>query len=389
MRNDSGLAPGSEPLRIGIVKGFDISPVSETFILAHAELLSSQSAIVDGVFPRLNGHSILGDSLIARTLRTIRKKVLVGSQVKDQDAAYAKFIKTWKPDAILAEYGTSGVAVMGACKRYDVPLVVHFHGYDASRKNVLKEFSHSYRQMFRQAAAIVAVSRLMQRQLIAMGAPDNKVHYNSYGVDCTRFASGRPGRSACTFLAVGRLVDKKAPYLTLLAFQQVVKQCPDAKLIIVGDGPLRSACCDLVRGLHLTEHVEMVGAKSHGEVQALMQSSRAFVQHSVRALDGDCEGTPVAIIEASASGLPVVATRHAGIPDVVIEGSSGYLVDECDVDGMAAYMLRLARDPSLAEQMGIQGRRIVEERFSIEKSIGALREIINNSISQARKSLAS
>ena len=128
--------------------------------------------------------------------------------------------------------------------------------------------------------------------------------------------------------------------------------------------------------------MELLGRCPHSEVGALMQQARAFVQHSVRALSGDSEGTPVAVIEAGASGLPVVATRHAGIPDVIIEGETGFLVDEGDVAGMAAYMIQLARGPALAAGMGQAGRKRIEEHFSMEKSIGNLWKIIESVIEQ-------
>ena len=111
-----------------------------------------------------------------------------------------------------------------------------------------------------------------------------------------------------------------------------------------------------------------------------MRRVRCFVQHSVEAASGDCEGTPVAIIEAGATGLPVVATRHGGIPDVVIEGETGFLVDEHDVDGMAHCMLRLAEDPALAGRLGEAARARIESCFSMQRSIGELWRIIQSCV---------
>ena len=97
----------------------------------------------------------------------------------------------------------------------------------------------------------------------------------------------------------------------------------------------------------------------------------------MEALSGDCEGTPVGILEAGASGLPVVATRHGGIPDVVVEAETGFLVDEGDVVGMAEHVLRLAREPALAGEMGRAAHRRIGEHFSMERSIGGLWSIIS------------
>jgi glycosyltransferase involved in cell wall biosynthesis len=108
----------------------------------------------------------------------------------------------------------------------------------------------------------------------------------------------------------------------------------------------------------------------------MMRRARAFVQHSVRTSYGDSEGTPVAVLEAGASGLPVVSTRHAGIKDVVIEGETGFLVDEGDIEGMAAHMLTLARDADLAGRMGRRAREHVAANFSMEQHIARLAEVL-------------
>jgi len=151
---------------------------------------------------------------------------------------------------------------------------------------------------------------------------------------------------------------------------------------MIGDGPLWGTCQRLAEQLEITDRVSFLGVREHAEVAARMQSARAFVQHSITALSGDSEGTPVAVLEAQASGLPVVSTRHAGIPDVVLEGQTGFLVDEGDVDGMAQAMIRLAQDPNLAQSMGAAGRARVEAEFSMDRSIANLWQIIETAIEE-------
>jgi glycosyltransferase involved in cell wall biosynthesis len=175
-------------------------------------------------------------------------------------------------------------------------------------------------------------------------------------------------------------VDTKAPHLTLLAFRDVVRACPEARLIMVGDGMLVEACRQLTRALDMEKAVEFMGVQSHTEVAALMREVRAFVLHSVTTSEDDVEGTPVAVLEAGAAGLPVVSTRHAGIKDVVIHGETGFLVDERDVHGMAGYMVELARDPVLAARLGQRAREHVCENFSQEKGLTTLWGIIEGAI---------
>jgi glycosyltransferase involved in cell wall biosynthesis len=234
--------------------------------------------------------------------------------------------------------------------------------------------------MFESAGAIVAVSRDMERQLRALGACEAKLHYNPYGVDLSRFVRSDRPADRPLFVAVGRFVEKKAPHLTLTAFARVVEEIPEARLVMLGDGPLLSACRDLARGLGISDAVEFRGAVTHEAVAAAMGRGRAFVQHSIQAEDGDSEGTPVAVLEAQASGLPVVATRVAGIGDVVVEGQTGYLLDPYDVDGMAGHMLRLAHDGAMARRLGEAGRRRVAERFTLERHIEMLWQILRSAI---------
>jgi colanic acid/amylovoran biosynthesis glycosyltransferase len=281
---------------------------------------------------------------------------------------------------VLAEYGPTGVLAMDACRRAGIPLVVHFHGYDASERAVLAAHSETYPIMFREAAAIIAVSRAMQRKLVSLGALPEKVHYNPCGIDCEVFEASDPAAAPPVFLAVGRFVEKKGPQLTLKAFAEVYEAYPSARLRMIGDGPLLEECRALVLKLRINEAVTFTGAQPHTVVRREMQSARCFVQHSLEAPNGDCEGTPVGILEACASALPVVSTRHAGIPDVIVEGETGLLVDERDTKGMAEQMLSLARDAELARRLGLAARQHVAAHFSQAQSLDRLWTIISSAI---------
>jgi glycosyltransferase involved in cell wall biosynthesis len=268
------------------------------------------------------------------------------------------------------------VLIQPACRRAGVPLVVHFHGYDASRHEILERFAAGYQRMFRRCAAVVVVSRLMQEQLVRLGAPPQNVRLNPYGVDLERFTPTDAAANPPLFVAVGRFVEKKAPQLTLLAFRRVLEACPDARLAMLGDGVLLDACRDIVRALGLSDAVDLAGRQPHERVAECLAGARAFVQHSVTPDSGDCEGMPNAVLEAGACALPVVSTRHAGIPDAVVEGETGFLVEERDVEGMAQHMTTLALDPALAGRMGAAARERMVAEFSMEQRIAALHDIL-------------
>jgi glycosyltransferase involved in cell wall biosynthesis len=139
----------------------------------------------------------------------------------------------------------------------------------------------------------------------------------------------------------------------------------------------------LAAALRLSDRVHFPGVQSHSQVAEWLGHARAFAQHSVTTTYGDSEGTPVAVLEAAATGLPVVATAHAGIQEAVISGETGFLVPELDVAGMAKAMIRLAEDSQLAGQMGERGRDHMKERYSIETTIGVLSEILHRARTQS------
>jgi colanic acid/amylovoran biosynthesis glycosyltransferase len=357
---------------------------TETFIRGHIEELPARVVLVHGWRPSIGTRPILSAPRLGayKLWRTLTHAGL-GTETT---AAYLQAFRRYGVEAVLAEYGEMGVLVMEACRRAALPLIVHFHGYDASLHSVLQEHAETYPTMFREATAIVAVSRAMEKKLITLGAPPAKVYYNPYGVDCAQFEGADPASAPPIFVAVGRFTEKKAPQLTLSAFAQVYQIRPDARLRMIGEGPLLDDCRKLAEQLGISEAVKFLGAQTPEVVRQELKGSRCFVQHSVEASTGDSEGTPVSILEAGATGLPVVSTRHAGIPDVVIEGETGFLVDERDVAGMAQHMLRLVEDPGLARQMGLAGRRQIEMHFSKQQRLGNLWQIIESCLA-AKKHL--
>jgi glycosyltransferase involved in cell wall biosynthesis len=253
---------------------------------------------------------------------------------------------------------------------------VRFHGYDAHRRGVLERHANDYRRLFSGASAVVVASQAMAAQLERLGAPSHLIHLVPCGVDSSLFGGACPEQAPPIVLAVGRFVEKKAPQLTLLAFREAAKGLPDARLRFVGAGHLLDACRDLAVGLGIEHQVVFLGAQSHEVVQREMRSARVFVQHSVVAADGDSEGFGISILEAGATGLSVVATRHDGIPDFVRDGTDGYLVEERDVEAMAAALRRLMDSPGLAGQMGTAFQTRVRQEFSMERTMSRLLGIL-------------
>lgn len=364
-----------QAMRVCVVSNGPLS-YTETFIQQHVADLPSETVLVDTWPPWAESDSRRARTLPRRAFDRALHLLFPKRYRRRITAAYVHLFRQQRIDTVLAEFGPTGVAVMDACRELNLPLIVHFHGFDISVRRVLERYASAYSELFRQAAGLVAVSRLMQGKLIELGAPPERVHYNPCGANCELFGDAAPSRSPPVVLAVGRFVEKKAPQLTLAAFARVLQEYPEARLRMIGDGPLLKECRSLSARLCVEHAVTFLGKQSHQRVADEMRRARLFAQHSIEAASGDSEGTPVSILEAGASGLPVVSTYHGGIPDVVINNETGLLVKERDVDEMARQMLRLLRDPTLAESLGSAARRRVLAHFSAARSTDNLWTII-------------
>ncbi len=357
-----------------------LSATSETFLDMQAKCLPANVTVVHGWEPHIGNAPVLSPSLFCRGLRKIHRVVKKRPWEWEITSAFLKAFRKTRADAVLAQYGPTGVRMLDACRLSGVPLIVHFHGYDASRKDVITVHLEKYQALFEHAAAIVSVSQHMTAALVSLGAPSDKIYWSPCGVNCEYFDGANPSKAPPLFVAVGRFTEKKAPHVTLLSFEKVLQKCPEARLRMIGDGSLLASCKDLTKALRIQEAVTFLGPQPPRVVRDEMRKARCFVQHSVEADSGDCEGTPVGIIEAGASGLPVVSTRHAGIPDVVIEGTTGLLVDEHDIDEMARCMVEIATKPDLAGKLGQAAHARVRDQFSMNHHIDRLWAIIASCI---------
>lgn len=358
--------------------GLNREVVSESFIHAHVKDLSTQGIYLSGH----GGHyhapegRLKPNNFWHHLLRRMPHLSLMESR---QYYDLGKYLKNRKVDCVIAEYGTVGADVWATCKRFGIPVLVYFRGLDISVHKILKEYRNEYSKMFTYVLANMVVSRHMIAVLEEMGASSENIYYNpSYPADS--FFSLQPDLTSTGFISIGRLVEKKGPLLTLLAFAKVLTEIPGAKLVMVGDGPLRQQCQWVIGGMNMSHAVEMKGALTVECVQKLVNQSFCLVQHSIKAADGNSEGTPGVVLEAGAAGLPVIATRHAGIPDVVLDGETGFLVDEGDISAMAKAMIALYKDRALCARMGEAARKRVQENFSGEKHLALMHKLIESAV---------
>lgn len=355
----------------------DQNAYSETFIQAHRKLPFNIRFYYGGFFPSaLDGSgNLIGNGL--------RRKIYAytGHEQQLKHKTLKRSLKKEGVQCVLAEYGPTACEVLPCVKELNIPLIVHFHGYDASAYNIITTYRQRYKEVFDYASSIIVVSQEMRRDILALGCPENKLAYAPCGPQ-SGFFSIQPHFSNRQFVSIGRFVEKKAPHLTILAFSKVRQKYSDAKLIMVGDGELMNTCQALVTALKLKEAVEFLKVQSHTQIGQLFGNSIAFVQHSIMALNGDKEGTPVAVMEAQAAGLPVVATRHAGIKDVVLHEETGLLCDEYDIESMAQNMTYILDHPEYASSWGANAKVRIQNNFSLEKHLNLITDVVKSAISK-------
>jgi colanic acid/amylovoran biosynthesis glycosyltransferase len=242
-----------------------------------------------------------------------------------------------------------------------------FHGFDVSAI-VQRAGSGTYGQLFGSGDLFLPISVHWRQRLIALGCPAARTAVHRMGIDCSLFdfairdrAEGEPLR----LVTVARLVEKKGVEYAIRAVARLVEKGVDVVYSVVGDGPLRGALEKLVTELGLSGRVKILGALSHADVVALLASSHIMVAPSVTASNGDMEGIPVAIMEAMASGLPVVSTQHSGIPELISDGVTGYLVPERDTDALAEKLHHVAEHAAEWPLVARAARAFVGEHHDI------------------------
>ena len=351
---------------------------TETYLNDHTTRIPGvQTVLSDGFFPeRINDQPLFSVALryvnrFGRAFRPVRSWITMRRVKK-----LAGVMRKRKIDVVLAEYGPVAGGIFPACNAAEVPLVAHFHGQDAFHIPTIEKYRATYQEMFKTVAGVVVGTDEMHEQLRSLGAPQDRIYKNPCGVDVDLFQPIDPGENPPVFVSLGRFVEKKAPHLTLVAFSRVAKRNPDARLLMIGGGPLLEACKQLAQALKISDRVEFTGVLEQHEIPRIFQRARAFVQHSAQPESGDSEGTSISVLEAAASGLPVVSTRHGGIKASVLHGTTGFLGDEYDIDAMSSNMERLASNPALATQLGQAGRRRMEEFYALEFSLNNLHSIL-------------
>ena len=241
-------------------------------------------------------------------------------------------------------------------------LVTTFHGADLTV--YLRDRPQRYRQLMRQGDLFVAISDYLGRRLTGLGCRPSQVAVLRMGVDLQRFVERprhRDSNAPLRVLTIGRLVEKKGIADALHAVADARRRGIALTYTIIGDGPLRRRLKGLARELGIEDVVGFTGWQVHDAIIEALYHHDVLLAPSVTASDGDQEGIPVTLMEAMATGMAVISTRHSGIPELIEDGVSGYLAEEGDQAALADALERLATTPELTVTMGHAACRRVTE----------------------------
>lgn len=272
-------------------------------------------------------------------------------------------------EIVHCHFGTIGrigiiLKKLGFCKY----LVVTFYGYDVS-SYVKKHGKDCYCELFKISDRLLVLSRDMKKRLIELGADEKKVQIHHLGTSPELFKykeraydPNRPIR----ILTVARLSEKKGLEYSIRAVSRLIHEYSlDIHYSVAGEGEMRNDLERLIVDLKVGDNIFLLGAKDQIGIRELYDQTDIFLLSSVTAENGDQEGTPTVLTEAICCGIPVVSTYHAGIPDIIIHGESGFLVPERDVDALVEKLEYLIKHPEIWTHMGRNGRKHFDNEFDV------------------------
>lgn len=367
---------------------------SETFIRSQAEALVRFTPVYAGS----RAYGPKGLDLPKERLMLINK---TGSrlgrvwEIPHKSIGYDPFffrrVARWRPVLIHAHFGPSGVLVLPVARQLGVPLLVTYHGTDATTDDdylprqpfTFRPYLRVRSQLQREARLFIAVSEFIKGEMLKKGFPEEKIVVHYIGVDTEYFCPDPLVDREKVVLFVGRLIEKKGCEYLVRAMKDVQRMVPDARLIVIGDGPLRPSL-EAMAGGSLAGFT-FLGWQPPEVVRRWMGKAAVFSVPSVRAEDGDAEGFGMVFAEAQARGTPVASFASGGIPEAISHGETGLLAPERQWRELAKNILLLVQDKPLWSRMSVAARERVVAKFDLKNQARKLEEIYERLLAQSRE----
>jgi colanic acid/amylovoran biosynthesis glycosyltransferase len=295
---------------------------------------------------------------------------------------YDEFVKKYNINIFHAQFGYEAVFARPILRSFsNIPLIISFYGADISVLPKKHFWKVAYKNAFKRAAVVLAEGEHMKTSLINMGCPSDKVIVQHLGIELDKYPYNprirvKGDNREIQIIHCASFREKKGHKYAIQAFAVIQQQFPNTSLRLIGDGPLLNEIKTLVQSLGIQNKVHFLGKMNHLQTINELVHADILLYPSVTASDGDSEGgAPVAIIEALATGMPVVSSRHADIPDVIIHGRNGFLAQERNVEELVSYLKFLLIHTDQWESIGKAGRVHIEREYNLLRQISSLENI--------------
>ncbi|MDQ6913450.1 MAG: glycosyltransferase [Verrucomicrobiota bacterium] len=296
---------------------------------------------------------------------------------RDETSELLRVLDLKRAKLLHVYFGHIAVHLLPLMQEWNGPTVVSFHGADVMVDLGKPAYRNATMRMLEAARLILVRSDSLGQALVRLGADKDKIRIQRTGVPLADFPFKTrvwPIDGAWQFLQACRLIEKKGLQTSLRAFAALVRQYPQAHFTIAGEGPLLDELQRLTNELEIADHVTFAGFVSQAKLRELYYQSHIFLHPSETGADGNQEGVPNSMLEAMATGLPVFATNHGGIPEAIESGTSGFLTDEGDVEGLTKAILGATGNPSQLTEVARSGAAAVAQNFEQQTQIEKLEE---------------
>ncbi|WP_169053623.1 glycosyltransferase family 4 protein [Alteraurantiacibacter aquimixticola] len=370
-----------------ITRRFDI--LSQTFVRDHVRAFPAEVlALVSTASPPPEfadiPHLMLADPVYDRSSRLrmqlkkrLRLRAFAYPQRLTQQnrAAIESFLRRQDVGTVLVEFGDFAMDVLPAVLAAGARAYVYFHGFDIFILTWTARYESELRKLLQRIDGAIIGSEMMRCRLIELGCDPGKISKIPCGVRIPPIED-MPGQRGGRAVMVSRMIPWKGPDLAIRSFAKALALVPGATLEIIGEGPLEPDLRQLVRDLEIGDNVLFRGGLSHADTLSAIAKSDMLIQHNVSIPKSGVETLGLSVLEAMAYAKPVVVTRHGSFRETVLDGETGFLVDERDVDAMGQKIALLLQDKELARKMGQQGRRSVAERYEMKRANMLLRSLL-------------
>lgn len=360
---------------------------SETFIRNQLDRLTSWRGVGSGLV-EVDSPLVLHSDTILLPGSGVRQKIALRVlQMTGHSRALQNHLRTTDADLVHAHFAGNGFAVQRAAKRVGVPFVVTIHGSDVTATPNLPGirgtiYRRRLRSLFRNADLLIPVSKYLAGVTTGLGADPTKVRVHYIGVPLSKTRADLDAPKDIDVLFVGRLVEKKGVDHLIRALAAASGTLGPVRTVIVGDGPLLPELGRLAAAEHV--EVEFLGSRDNAFVREAMSRSKVLMVPSVTASNGDTEGLPTVVLEAGASGLPVVGYAHSGIPEAVVNGRTGLLATEGDIEGLSRHLMTALTDEPLRRSLAEAAVDHIHAHFDIDTQTAGLEVIYDEVVGTVR-----